>query len=149
MCCWWWICMPKVIYVGILCFWVKLMKNEVLVVELWVNSWFFVVDVILEHVVDELIQWVSLFVNWWWGLLLLLKNWESLVNWGNLMKWCFNLKFYASLCVISCIWPVNIFGTSFGHLKDQNLGFWVKRVWNRFFFDRTDERSLERAASEL
>jgi len=25
------------------------------VVELWVNSWLFVVDVVLEHVVDELI----------------------------------------------------------------------------------------------
>jgi len=45
---------------GILCFCVKLMKNEAVVVELWVNSWFFVVDVVLEHVVDELIQWVSL-----------------------------------------------------------------------------------------
>jgi len=39
--------------VGILCFCVKLMKNEVVVV-----------DVVLEHVVDELIPWVSLFVNW-------------------------------------------------------------------------------------
>jgi len=55
ICCWWWICMPKVIYVGILCFWVKLMNNEVVVVGLWVNSWLFVVDVVLEHVVDELI----------------------------------------------------------------------------------------------
>jgi len=125
------------------------MKNEVVVVELWVSSWLFVVDVVLEHVVDELIQWVSLFVNWWWELLLLLKNCESLVNCGNLMKWCFNLKFYASLSVFSCIWPVNIFGTSFRHLKDQNLGFWMKRVWNSKVFDRTDERSLERAPSEL
>jgi len=66
--------MPKVMYVGMLCFCVKLMKNEVVVVELWVNSWLFVVDVVLEHVVDELISWVSLFVNWWWELLLLLKN---------------------------------------------------------------------------
>ena len=46
----------KVIYVGILCFCVKLMKIEVVVVELWVNSWLFVVDVVLEHVVDELIM---------------------------------------------------------------------------------------------
>jgi len=47
--------MSKVIYVGMLCFCVKLMNNEVVVVELWVNSWLFVVDVVLEHVVDELI----------------------------------------------------------------------------------------------
>jgi len=65
--------MPKAIYVGILCFCVKLMKNEVVVVGVRVNSWLFVVDVVLEYVVDELIQWVSLFVNWWWELLLLLK----------------------------------------------------------------------------
>ena len=53
--CWWWICMPKVMYVGMLCFCVKLMKNEVVVVELWVNSWLIVVDVVLKHVVDKLI----------------------------------------------------------------------------------------------
>jgi len=63
----------KVIYVGILCFCVKLMNNEVVVVGLWVNTWLFVVDVVLEHVVDAWIQWVSLFVIWWWELLLLLK----------------------------------------------------------------------------
>jgi len=62
ICCWWWIYMPKVIYVGILCFCVKLMNNEVVVVGLWVNSWLFVVDVVLEHVVDEFISWVSLLV---------------------------------------------------------------------------------------
>jgi len=45
--------MPKVIYVGMLCFCLKLMKNEVVVVEWWVNSWLFVVDVVLKHVVDE------------------------------------------------------------------------------------------------
>jgi len=50
------------------------MNNEVVAVGLWVNSWLFVVDVVSEHVVDELISWVSLFVNWWWELLLLLKN---------------------------------------------------------------------------
>jgi len=149
ICCWWWIYMPKVIYVGILCFCVKLINNEVVVVGLWVNSWLFVVDVVLEHVVDELISWVSLFVTWWWELLLLLKICESLVDCWILMKWCFNLKFYASLSVFSCIWLVNIFGTSFGHLKDQNFGFWVKRLWNAKIFDRTDERSLERTLSEL
>jgi len=31
------------------------MNNEVVVVGLWVNSWLFVVDDVLEHVVDELV----------------------------------------------------------------------------------------------
>jgi len=56
--------MPKVIYVGLLCFCVKLMNNEVVVVGLRMNSRFFVVDVVLKHVVDELTLCVSLFVNW-------------------------------------------------------------------------------------
>jgi len=126
--------MPKVMYVGMLCFCVKLIKNEVVVVELWVDSWLFVVDVVLKHVVDELTQWVFLFVNWWWELLLLLKICESLVNCWILMKWCFNLKFYASLSVFSCIWLVNIIWNEFWVGKDQNWDFWRKRGWNSKFF---------------
>jgi len=76
----------------------------------------------------------------------IVKVWWFVEFWW---KWCFNLKFYASLSVYSCIWPVNIFEISFGHLKDQNLEFWAKRVWNPNFFDKTDERSLKRAISEL
>jgi len=126
----------------------KLMKNEVVVVELWVNSWLFVVDVVLDHVVDELISWVSLFVNWGWELLLLLKNCESLVNCWILMKRCFNPKFYASLSVFSCIWLVNIIWDEFWVGKDQNWDFWGKGVWNPKIFYLTDECSLERAPSE-
>ena len=33
----------------------KWMNKEVMVVELWMNSWLFVVDDVLEHVVDELV----------------------------------------------------------------------------------------------
>jgi len=140
--------MPKVIYVGMLCFCVKLMNNEVVVVGLWVNSWLFVVDVVLEHVVDELISRIPLFVIWWWELLLLLKICKSLVNCWILVKWCFNLKFYASLSVFSCMWPVNIILNEFWVEKDQNWDFWRKRVWNTKFIFWTDERSLKRAISE-
>jgi len=49
--------MPKVIYVGMFLFLWKLMNNEVMVVELWVNSWLLVVGVVLECVVDELMHW--------------------------------------------------------------------------------------------
>jgi len=137
--------MPKVMYVGMLWFCVKLIKNEVVVVELWVDSWLFVVDVVLKHGVDELTQWVFIFVNWWWELLLLLKICESLVNCWILVKWCFNIKFYASLSVFSCIWPVNTICNEFWVGKDQNWDFWRKRVWNSKFFFWTDEPSLKRA----
>ena len=76
---------------------------------------------------------------------------ENLWKFGELLNFdemMFNVKFYASLSVFSCIWPVNIFGASFGYLKDRDLGFWVKRVWNPKLFGRTDERSLKRAPSE-
>ena len=33
----------------------KWIKNEVVVVGVWVNSWLFDVDDVLEHVVDELV----------------------------------------------------------------------------------------------
>jgi len=124
------------------------MKNEVVVIELWVDSWLFIVDVVLKHVVDELTQWVFLFLNWWWELLLLLNICASMVNYWILIKWCFNLKFYASLSVFSSIWPVNIIWNEFWVGEDQNWDFWGKGVWNPKIFDWADECSLERALSE-
>jgi len=78
---------------------------------------------------------------------------ESLVKLCEIVElWWIDVlifKFCESLSVFSCIWLVNILGTSFGHLKDQNLRFGVKKVWNPKLFDITDERSLERAPNEL
>jgi hypothetical protein len=45
---------------NMMCFCVKLMMNEVVVVELWMNSCSNVVVVILTYVIVELMQWVSL-----------------------------------------------------------------------------------------
>jgi len=141
--------MPKCIYVGMFCVCVKLMKNEVVVVELWMISWLYVVVVVvLGCVVDELMHWVFIIVNCWWELFLLLKVWWSWLNCWIMIKWCFNFKFCVSLSAFLCIRPVNIFWDEFGHLKDQNLGFWVKRGWNPKLFNMTDERSFERALSE-
>jgi len=50
------------------------------------------------------------------------KLWK-LVNCWILMKWCFNLKFYESLSVFSCIWPVNIIWNEFWVGKYQNWDF--------------------------
>jgi len=47
--------MPKIIYVGVLCFCEKKMNNEVVVVGFWMNSWLIVVVDVLKHVVDELV----------------------------------------------------------------------------------------------
>ena len=53
--------------------------------ELWVNSWLFIVDVVLEHVVDELISWVSLFVM---RIVVVVENlWKfgELLNFGEMV----------------------------------------------------------------
>jgi len=44
----------------------KLMKNDVVVVKLWMISWLnVVVVVVVGCVVDELMNWMFIIVNWW------------------------------------------------------------------------------------
>jgi hypothetical protein len=52
--------MSKWVDMNMICFCMKLMMNEVVVVELLMNSCSNVVVVVLTCVVDELMQWVSL-----------------------------------------------------------------------------------------
>ena len=68
---------------------------------------------------------------------IVIESWEcidklvNLVMLMNLMCWCVNLKTYASLSVLKCMWPMNIFGIEFWGWDDQNWDFGVKRGWNR------------------
>jgi hypothetical protein len=52
--------MSKWVYMNMICFGVNLMMNEVVAVELLMNSCSNVVVVVLTYVVVELMQWVSL-----------------------------------------------------------------------------------------
>jgi len=67
------------VYMGILCVCTKLMKNDVIVVCSWLISWLIVV-VVMECVVDELMPWVFIIMDWWcelgccWGCVWL---WEE------------------------------------------------------------------------
>jgi len=88
------------------CFWNMLLMN-------WLNGYSYL------WIGDENCCCCWKFVKVWWIIL---------------VKWCFNLKFYASLSVFSCIWPVNIIGNEFWVGKDQNWDFWRKWVWNSKFF---------------
>jgi len=121
-------------------------------VEFWMNSWLIVVDDVLKHVVDELVNDYVYLVNWWWKLLLLLNICESLVNYWILTKWCFNLEFWASLSMFSCIWPINIIWDVFWVWKDQNWSVWEKMFWNsKFFFSELKSVRLsdsQRTSSE-
>jgi len=73
---------------------------------------------------------------------------ESLVNYWILTKWCFDLEFWASFGMCSCIWPINIIWEVFWVWEDQNLSVWEKGFWNSKFFFWTHECSLKRALSK-
>jgi len=95
--------------------------------KLWLLNYKWIHDYLLLMMI-----WSMLLMNWYNGYSYLWigdenccccwKKYESLVNCWILIKWCFNLKFYASLSVFSCIWPVNIFGTS--------MGIWKIKIWD-------------------
>jgi len=60
----------------------KLMENDVVVVKLWMISWFnvVVVVVVMECVVDELMYWVFIIVGLWWNLSCCWKFYEKWVG---------------------------------------------------------------------
>jgi len=84
---------------GVFCVCVKLMLNEVVVVKLWMISWLNVVVVVMGCVVDELMHWVFLFIDWWWKLLLMKVWWnlDELLNYDEMM-FCFQV-----LCDFECL----------------------------------------------
>ena len=92
--------------------------------------------------------WASLFMDWWWELLLLLKVWWNLWDCWIMTNWCVNFQvlwiFECLFLYMTCkhIWD------EFWAFERSIFRFWVKRVWNPKLFDRTDDRSLERAPSE-
>jgi hypothetical protein len=60
----------------------ELMMNDVVVVELWINSCSnVVVVVVVRYVVVGLMHWVSWM--WWIGdeIVVVVESWECLVNW--------------------------------------------------------------------
>jgi len=140
--------MPKIIYVGVLCFCEKRMNNEVVVC--WILNEF--VINCYWWCFETCCWWIGVMImpigNWWWKLLLLLNICESVVNYWILTKWCFNLGFWASLSMSSCIWPVNIIQDmlSVERSKLECLGKKVLKF--EVFFFWTHERSLKRAPSE-
>jgi len=55
--------MLKCIYMSMFGFCAKLMKNDVVIANLWMISWLNVV-VVIRCVVDELMHWVFIFMDW-------------------------------------------------------------------------------------
>jgi len=65
-----------------------------------------------------------------------------------LTKWCFDLEFWVSFGMCSCIWPINIIWNVFWVWEDQKWSVWEKGFWNSNFSFWTHECSLKRALSE-
>jgi len=127
----------------------KLMNNDVVVVKLWMISWLNVVVVVMECVVDGLMHWVFIIVDWWCELLLLLKVWWNLLDCWIMMKWCFAFKFCVTLNALLCSYVckqllgrVWVFGRSkFGILGEK----WLEPV--TFLTELMNCRLSERQAS--
>jgi len=109
----------------------KLMKNDVVVVKLWMNSWLnvVVVVVVMGCVVDELMHWVFIFLDWWWKFDCCWRFWWNLLDCWIMMKWCFDFKFCVTLSALLCSYTckqllgrVWVFGRSkFGILGEKGL----------------------------
>ena len=109
----------------------KLMENDVVVVKLWMISWFnVVVVVVMECVVDELMHRVFIIVDCDVNWLVVESFGETLLDCWIMLKWCFNFKFCATLSIFWVHILVNNLWERFRMLGDQNLGFWVKNGWN-------------------
>jgi len=121
------------VYMGLLCVCTKLMKNDVVVVDSWVNSWLFVVDVVMGCVVDELMPCVFIIMDWWCELGCCWEFWWNLVG---LLKRCFDFKFcvtlsaflYTYTCKQLLEWVWTFGRSKFGFLVEKRVGtrnfFW-------------------------
>jgi len=98
----------------------------------WIDSMRFpICELVMRFVVV-----VVIIVKVWW----IVEFW-----WNDVLI----STFMHPLSMFSCIWHVNIICNEFCVGKDTNWEFLGKGVWNSKFFDWIDERSLERASSEL
>jgi len=75
------------IYMKLFDVWIELMKNDVVVVKLWMISWLNVVVVVMGCVVDELMHWVFTIVDWWCELSCCWKFWWNFVElcWNDVL----------------------------------------------------------------
>jgi len=117
----------KCIYMGIFGVCAKLMKNDVVVVKLWMISWLIIVVDVMGYVVDELMHWVFIFMDWWWELDCCWRFWWNfvgLLNYVELMFW-FCVTLGAFWCINTCkqlLGRVWIIGRSkFGVLSEKGL----------------------------
>ena len=76
----------KCIYMGIFGVFTKLIKNDVVVVKLWMISWLIIVVVVMGRIGD---------VNW----VVVESFGKTLFDCWIMLKWCFDFKFWVTLSV--------------------------------------------------
>jgi len=88
-----------------------------------------------------LVNWCNDYALWWIDDESCCCCWIIMEVWWIiefLTKWCFDLEFWVSFGMCSCIWPINISWDVFWVWKDQNWSVWEKGFWNsKFFFLNT------------
>ena len=131
--------MPKFLYVDMVCCCEKLMNKEV--VFCWnlngfmINCCWWCCENML------LVNWCNDYALWWIDDESCCCCWIIMEVWWIiefLTKWCFDLEFWVSFGMCSCIWPINIIWDVFWVWEDQNWSVWEKGFWNsKFFFLNT------------
>ena len=129
----------RCVYMYTLCFHSKLMKYNVVVDELLMNSWL-VVAVIVMRCCWWLMPWVIIIIELEVNLCC---SWRFSWKMGQMvifLNWCFDFKFYIVLSVFYIHKLINNLWEQIWMLGDQNLGFWLK---NGVKTVTTGENSLE------
>jgi len=117
---------PRCVYMYTLCFHSKLMKYNVVVDELLMNSWLVVAIVVMRCCCWWLMPWVIIIIELEVNLCC---SWRFSWKMGQmviLLKWCFDFKFYIVLSVFYVHKPINNLWEQIWMLGDQNMGFGVQ-----------------------
>jgi len=110
------------VYLDLLCVCTKFMKNDVVIVDSWVTSWLFVVDVVMWCVVDELMPWVFIIMVWWCELGCC---WEFWWNFVLLLIYVEMMFWFQVLCNFECLFMYIYLYTTFG----TSLDIWEIKIW--------------------
>ena len=133
--CWWWNYMVKCVYMYTLCYHSKLMKYNVVVDELLMNSWLVVVVIIMRCCCWWLMQWVIIIIELEVDLCC---SWRFLWKMGQMVN-CVKMMFWFQvlysfeylLCTYTYKQPLgtnlDVAGSNFGFLGEK----WCKNRNNR------------------
>jgi len=127
------------VYICILCdFAKKLVKYDIVVVGLLMNSWLIDVVVAMRCCCWWLMSWVFIIMKLWCELSCFWKFYEKWVNWWFVMGWCFDASFIWIWVPFYVYKRLDKLWGRIWVLGNQNWGFGVKME----FFSRAELSKL-------